>query len=139
MKTTIKLFIITAIVSLITSCAKNPEKLLVKKDGIWNATAVTTIPGFGTYTDANEITFTDGGGTSKDISTGDVSTFTWVYDKKNEVITITTVDGADTYVIVNKVSEVEKDSEKWTFVNGTENGVIFTTSDFTQVTTLTRK
>lgn len=139
MKTTIKLFFFAAIISLFASCAKNPEKLLVKKDGIWTATAVTTIPGLGTYTDISEATFTDGSGTMKDIATGDITNFTWSYDKDAEQITITMVDGSDVTVMKNAVSEIEKDSEKWTFVSGTLNGVAFTTADFTQVTTLVRK
>lgn len=139
MKTTFRLFFMAAIVCLVASCAKNPAKLLMKKDGTWTATAITTIPGFGTFTDISEITFNDGTGTTKDLSTGDITSFTWEYDKKNETITMTQTDGTDVYVTVHKVSEVKKDSETWTFANGTENGVIITTSDFTQTITLVRK
>ena len=138
MKTTIKLFFFAAMISLFASCAKNPAKLLVSKDGIWTATAVTTIPGLGTYTDVNEITFSDGTGTTKD-ALGVTTTFTWSYDKKAEQMTITTVESGNTTITINAVSEIEKDSEKWHFVSGTLNGVTVTTADFTQVTTLVRK
>ena len=139
MKNTIKLFVFAAMITMISSCAKNPAKLLIKKDGTWTATTITTVSGFPAYTDVSDYTFTEGSGTTKDQVSGDTDTFTWAYDSKTEQMTLTMVDGTNTTIMILSVTEIEKDSEKWTFVSGTLNGVTFTTADFTQVTTLVRK
>jgi outer membrane biogenesis lipoprotein LolB len=129
------LFAFTAIL-FIASCSKNPEKLLVKKDGTWSAVSTKTIVGFGTDTENVEFTFKDGTGTVKD-SGGDITSFTWSYDKKEKRITLTEVIGTDTYVFVYDVSEVKKDSEKWTSYSFTTNGV--TVPGVSQTVALTRK
>ncbi len=138
MKTTIKLFFLAAIVTLIASCAKNPEKLLVKKDGKWTAISTTTLVGFGTFIDTTDVTFTDGSGTMTD-NAGISTPFTWSYDKKAAQITLTQIDGADTYVTVSNVTEIETDSEKWTMVSSTVNGTLISSADLTSVMVLTRK
>lgn len=129
------LFAFTAIL-FIASCSKNPEKLLVKKDGTWTAVSTTTVTGIGTTTETVEFTFKDGTGTIKD-SSGDITNFTWSYDKKEERITLTEKDGSDTYVFIYTVSDVKKDSEKWTSYKFTVNGV--DVPGVSQTVALTRK
>lgn len=123
-------------VALVSSCAKNPAKLLIKKDGKWLvATTITT--SIGTFTDASTATFTDGSVTMVDAASTS-TTSTWTYDKKTAVLTVTTVDGSDTYVDTYNVTEIEKDSEKWTLASETLNGAGVTLTGITIVATLTR-
>ncbi len=138
MKSTIKFFFLVSVLFVVASCSKNPEKLLPKKDGTWTGTATTTLVGLGTFTDVVEYTFEKTTGTIKDDS-GDITNFTWSYDKKNDALTVTQTDGTDVTVIVYTVSDVKKDSEKWEFTNGTINGDVITTSDYTQTVSLVRK
>ncbi len=136
MKNITKTLLAFTAILFIASCGKNPEKLLVKKDGLWTAVSTTTITGFGTETENVEFTFKEGTGAVKD-SDGDITNFTWSYDKKEERITLTETDGTDTYVFVYDVSEIKKDSEKWTSYSIKVNGTDL--PGFSQTVALTRK
>ncbi len=138
MKTTIKFFLFAALISLFASCAKNPGNLLIKKEGTWTATTVTTIDSFGTFTDVYEMTFYEGSATQKDTA-GNISSFNWYYDKKAAQIVISLYDGVNTTTIIEEVSNIETDSEKWTYKSRTYNGIKTTPAGYTQETSLVRK
>lgn len=101
----------------IVSCS-NVEKILPKKDGLWQGTSVNTK----SYVDgtlASEETQTDSLGTTmfSDDGTGEFfafdgtsdGTFTWSFDKDNDQVTIT----QDGFSIVFDVLESEKNSQTW--------------------------
>lgn len=135
MKNLTKILFAFVAILFIASCSKNPEKLLVKKDGTWTAKYTTTVTGIGTTTETVTITFKEGTGTVTDGTT--TENFTWSYDKKEERITINQTTGGDNYVYIYDVTEVKKDSEKWTSYKFTVNGVDI--PGLTQTVELTRK
>jgi len=99
---------------LLSACSKAPNKILPKKDGLWNAnyTIINTVgAASSTQTGALSMTFKDDGtGTVND---GTVSTaFTWSYSKDNKTLTFTET-GATTASIYT-VEEMKAKSEKWT-------------------------
>ena len=137
MKTTIKLFFVAATISLIASCAKNPGNLLIDKNGTWAATIVTTIDNLNSYTNTYDITFYEGSATQTDTA-GYSTSFNWYYDKKAEQIVISIYDGTNTTTILQSVSNIEKDSEKWTYKSTAVNGAVIALPGYSQETTLKR-
>ncbi len=108
-------FIAFSITLLFSGCSKSPNKILPKKDGIWNGASVTiiTVGGASSTQPANfAFTFKDDG-TGSINEAGTISTFTWVYSKENKTITFTQ-QGALSSVVYN-VSELKSKSEKWTY------------------------
>ena len=115
-----KLFSFTAAlftIALIASCAKL-DKVLVKKDGIWNITRTyikVTIGGttFLEVTDNapdSKVTFMDDGTGFNTDSSGTKTYFTWTADDKEATITITDTSGGTTTVMTMDVTNEEKNS-----------------------------
>lgn len=135
MKNAIKLLTISLILIIAASCGKTPYELLKKDHSVWTATSVTTITGFDPITNVYSYTFYEGSATSVDTG-GHQSGFNWAYDKKSQKIILTSVAGNDVYNFVYNVSDISKDSEKWTFASQDLNGLVIPTPDYSQVITL---
>lgn len=99
---------------------------------------MTTITGFNPNTNVYSYTFYEGSATAVDTG-GHQSGFNWAYDKKSQKITLTSIAGKDVYDLVYSVSDVKKDSEKWTFLSQNLNGLTIPTPDYSQVITLSKK
>lgn len=128
-----KAIAITALAAIVfVSCAK-VEKILPKKDGIWNVTelsmkvlldGVTFIDTVMT-TDLGTVTFTDDG---KAVATQDTNTtdFTWSADGDN--ITFTMDDGnGGTDTQVWTVVESKSKTQEWSYVDESTDSVGTTT------------
>ena len=138
MKTTLKLLFFVALVSFIFSCGKNPYYLLQQKEGTWTATSVVNVTGFDPITSVNQITFYVGSATVIDTG-GHQSGFNWEYDKKAARMTISNIAGNDVYNTTYSVSDISKDSEKWTFISHDRNDTLLDASNYSQTISLVRK
>ncbi len=135
MKNAIKIFSFSFILFIMVSCGKTPYEILKKDHSVWTATVVTTITGFDPNTNVYSYTFYEGSATSVDTG-GHQSGFNWAYDKKSTKITLTSIAGNDVYNLVYNVSDINKDSEKWTFSSQDLNGLVIPTPNYSQVITL---
>ena len=119
--------VILLLTILISSCSKAPNKVLVKKDGTWNAayTTVTTITGTAptTVTGTSVITF-DKNGSGHYVDSGNTINFTWSYNETATSITITE-DTGNTYTYI--VTDLKMNSETWTSTVSITLGGIATT------------
>lgn len=118
-------------ITILSSCAKT-EKILVKKDGVWNMdkfTSTLEITGLPTTTDTESnygtITFKDDGTGVFNFSLGFSQDFTW--EVNDDIITITAGGDVTNYDIL----ESEKDYQKWSNVTTETAGGV--TSTYTYV------
>jgi len=110
MKKILSLLSVFVMVLAITSCTKNPAKVLPKKDGKWNVTYTETSNGK-TETGAGTMTFTETNFTITDNALPSLAvTGTWSYSKDTEKITLTIGSDVTSYT----VSDMKRDSETWT-------------------------
>ncbi len=138
MKTAFKFLFLAVIATVIFSCGKNPYQLLQLKGGTWTATSVITVTGIDPITSINQITFYVGSASVVDTG-GNQSGFNWAYDKKAARMIVTNIAGNDAYNTIYNVSEITKDSEKWTFVSHNRNDTLLDASNYSQTISLVRK
>jgi len=123
-------------VVLISACSKSPDKVLVKKDGVWtgNFTTTTSVTGQpdNVITGTEQITFKkDGTGSYVDSNNNTVN-FTWTYSDAATSVTI--VENGNSYTYV--VTDMKAKSETWTSTASVTISGITTT--ITQVIKLTK-
>lgn len=122
-------------VVLISACSKAPNKVLVKKDGTWNAayTTVTSQTGMPdqTVTGTSTITF-EKNGNGHYVDSGSTVNFTWSYNEAATSITLTE-DTGNTYTYT--VSDLKPNSETWyTEVSVTIGGIVTKISNTIKLT-----
>lgn len=116
MKTTIKSLAFFLILFVAFSACSKLDKVLVKKDGVWNIASqkTTSTDGNGTVlldnTEANTgtLTFNDNGTGVTTDNNNQTEPFTWSYSDSNEQITITDDDGDTTIWDVLETSKKEQ-------------------------------
>lgn len=128
-------FLLIVCTSILASCSKAPNKVLVKKDGTWNAayTTVTSQTGMPdqTVTGTSTITF-DKNGSGHYVDSGSTVNFTWSYNEAATSITMTE-DTGNTYTYT--VSDMKPNSETWyTEVSVTIGGIVTKISNTIKLT-----
>ncbi len=119
-------YFFSLVVLLFTSCSKEPDKVLPKKDGKWNYTANTSMyldgvfissgteTGTMTFEKSGTVTITSGGASEKG---------TW--SASGDVVKLT----IDTETVEFKVIEKSRKSEKWEGkASYVDNGMNFSTT-----------
>ena len=114
-----KVFALALVTAFALYSCSNVEKILPKKDGLWNVTSQTdeeyedgTLVTTTTTTDSLPSWMFNSDGTGEVFEFGGASggTFNWVYDDNNESVTIT----QDGLGLAFTVVESSKDAQTWT-------------------------
>ena len=111
-----KAFAFTLIAAFALSSCNNVEKILPKKDGLWNVKnihQVTTVDGMvqqdTMMADQGTMMFnSDGTGVTTD-NNGNTNEFTWSYDKDADVVSVT----QDSLTFENNVLESSSKMQQW--------------------------
>ena len=111
-----KAFAFTLIAAFALSSCNNVEKILPKKDGLWNVKSIhqiTSVDGTvqqdTTMSDQGTMMFnSDGTGVNAD-NNGGTTEFTWAYDKEADVVSVT----QDSLTLENNVLESSSKAQTW--------------------------
>lgn len=115
----VKSFAIVALVAIVAVACGKVEKILPKKDGLWQATSQTvasytndSLTSTVTQTDSLGQSYFDkeGTGYSTDFQGNNKTTFTWAVNDDNDVITITDTSG---FAMAYDILESSNKAQKW--------------------------